>query len=87
MIKDYNESFKNMEELCENITRGGEIEFQYKNKCYTITHSKNGIHVMEAYNYDTEKIYSNAEQIGEYIVCGKKLEEIVTEIKVIFRCF
>ena len=51
-------------ELYNNIARGGEIEFTYANKNYSITHSKKGIHVMEFYNYSTEKIYQNPTDIG-----------------------
>ncbi|MBE6899476.1 MAG: hypothetical protein E7479_02255 [Ruminococcaceae bacterium] len=75
------------EELYDNISRGGEIEFNYNNKHYSITHIEQGIIVMEAYNDDSEQIYSQSEEVGEYIIQGKKLKDILDEIIITFRCF
>lgn len=74
-------------ELYDNISRGGEIEFDYENKHYSITHIEQGIDVMESYNYDTEKIYLKSEEVGEYIIQGKKLKDILSDIVITFRCF
>ena len=74
-------------ELYNNIARGGEIEFTYANKNYSITHSKKGIHVMEFYNYSTEKIYQNSTDIGEYCVDGEKLEDLFDKAEITFSCF
>ena len=58
------ESFVNFDELKSNIERGGEIEFIYHGKHFSITHfEENGQHkvsVMQAYNYDSEKVYDIA---------------------------
>jgi len=74
-------------ELYDNISRGGEIEFHYGNKQYSITHSSEGIHVMEKYNYSTEQIYQRADEIGEYCISGKKLKELFANVEITFRCF
>ena len=81
------ENFKTLEELYDNISRGGEIEFTYNDKQYSITHSNKGIHVMEAYNYSTEQIYTRPEEIGECLIGGEKLKDILDEMVVTFRCF
>jgi len=77
----------NITELYDNISRGGEIEFTYKNKNYSITHSKEAIHVMEAYNYDSEMIYKNPSDIGEYSVEGEHLKDFFDKVIITFRCF
>ncbi|MBQ8526597.1 MAG: hypothetical protein IJ460_07780 [Clostridia bacterium] len=77
----------NITELYDNISRGGEIEFTYKDKQYSITHSNEGIHVMEAYNYLTERTYQSSYEIGEYIIDGEKLKDFFDNVEITFRCF
>ena len=74
-------------ELYDNISRGGEIEFTYNDKQYSITHSNEGIHVMEAYNYSTEIVYQSPGEIGEYIIDGEKLKDFFVNVEITFRCF
>lgn len=77
----------NLTELYDNISRGGEIEFTYNDKQYSITHSNEGIHVMEAYNYSTEIVYQSPGEIGEYIIDGEKLKDFFVNVEITFRCF
>ena len=42
--------FETLDELYDNIRRGGEIEFIYDDKNYSITHAEGEIYVMEQYN-------------------------------------
>ncbi len=81
------ENFTSIEDLCENVERGGEIEFMYKDRKFSITHSDEGIHLMEFYNYSSEKVFKSASEIGEYIIGKKKLKDIITEMNITFRCF
>ena len=81
------DGFSSAEELYENLSRGGEVEFTYNGKAYSITHPEGKITILEAYNYDTHKKYSRPEDVGEYPIGDKKLKDIVPEIKVTFRCF
>lgn len=74
-------------ELFDSLSRGNEIEFIYKNKKYSITHSTEGIHVMEAYEYSTEKIYKLPKEVGEYSVEEKKLKDFFSQAEITFRCF
>lgn len=86
-----NDNFKSIEELFDNVQRGGEVEFVYNNKQYSITHFREGqekqIHVMEYYNYDSLVIYKSVNEIGEYTIESEKLKDIITKIEVTFRCF
>ncbi len=81
------ENFKTLDELYENISRGGEIEFMYQNKMYSITHSKNNIIVMEAYNPSTEKVYENPEEVGDYRIGEVQIKNILDKMTITFRCF
>ena len=75
------------------IERGGEIEFIYHGKHFSITHfEENGQHkvsVMQAYNYDSEKVYDIAEisNIGEYLLDGQILKNVISDCQITFRCF
>ena len=71
-------------ELYDNISRGGEIEFIYNNKNYSITHSKDGIHIMEMYNYNSEVIYQHPYEVGEYFVGKEKLKHIFVKVIITF---
>lgn len=86
-IKNKNERFESVDEFYDNLERGGEIEFQYKGKHYAITHSSKGIHLIEAYNNESERIFKTPEDLGEYKVFGEKIKDIITKADVHFRCF
>lgn len=79
--------FKTLEEFYDNISRGGEIEFIYNEKNYSITHPEGEIHVMEAYNNSSIVIYKRPQDVGEYLIEGKKIKEILNDMIITFRCF
>ena len=80
-------AFKSFEELCDNISRGGEVEFVYKGKNYAIFNHNSNVYITEAYNQNSEKIYDNLEAMGEYVIDGKMVKDIIDEVVVTFRCF
>ena len=80
------QGFEYIEELYENISRGGEVEFEYGGRKYSITHSNKGIHVMEFYNYSSETVYELPEEVGEYNLIDKKLKDVITDLVIHFRC-
>jgi hypothetical protein len=83
----YDNNFCDAGDLLENLKRGCEIEFIYKRKKYSITHVESGICIMEFYNEDSEKIYPTAEQCLEHEISGKRLNDIINEMKIIERSF
>lgn len=85
MIFDNN--FNNVHDLVDCLNRGCEVEFLYNNKKYSITHVDEGISVMEFYNEDSEKTYSDAKKVLEYKIDGKLLKDIIPEMKIIDRSF
>jgi hypothetical protein len=80
-------NFKTIEEFIDNMTRGGEVEFDYCGKQYSITHSTEGIHVVQAYEPTTDKVYKNPCEVLEHVINEKRLGDILNEMKVTFRCF
>ena len=73
------ERFKSYEELIENISRGGEVEFSYNGKKYSILPIHEGIVVVEQYNDDSEVIYKDLRDIGEYKIGDEYLKDIYKE--------
>ncbi len=62
------------------VDNGGEVEFEYNDIVYHITHIENGICIYEAFKPETEMICDTAEEILEYIIEGKKLREIIKDV-------
>lgn len=87
MIDDINKGFLSIDELIDNISRGGEVEFEYRNKKYSITHTSEAIHVMEFNNYNTLKVYNSAKEIISYRIGEERIKDLLDKIKVTFRCF
>ena len=83
----YDNNFNNAYDLVDCLNRGCEVEFLYNNKKYSITHTDEGISVIEFYNEDSEKTYSDAEKALVYKIDGKLLKDIIPEMKIIDRSF
>ena len=81
------ENSEELKEFYNHLSRDGEIEFEYNKKKYSITHSDNEIYILELNNDDTLKICNKPYEVGEYIIDGKKLKDIFTQINIIYRCF
>ena len=83
----FDNNFNNAHDLVDCLNRGCEVEFLYNNKKYSITYVDEGISVMEFYNEDSEKTYSDAKKVLEYEINGKLLKDIISEMKIIDRSF
>ena len=94
-IKNDNDPFESYDEFLDNISRGGEIEFCYDNKKYTLTHGRadDGCHLVffgvansdEINEYRIEN--NNFDIIGDLKLGDNYIRSIVTEFEVFFRCF
>jgi hypothetical protein len=82
-----NNNFKSLEELIDNIARGGEVEFEYNREQYSITHSPKGIHIMQFYKYETESIFKTPNEIAGYQLGDELLGDVIERLNVVFRCF
>lgn len=60
---------------------GGEVEFEFHDKIYNITHSNNrNIRISEAFRQETEKICKDPDEVLEYVIDGVRLRDIITEV-------
>lgn len=75
--------FKTISEFKDCVIRGGEIEFAWNKKSYSITQRLSGeIGISEAYRQDTEKLCKSADEVLEYLIDGVRLRNIITEVEV-----
>ncbi len=83
----YDNNFLDERDLVDSLNRGCEVEFLYNDKKFSITHTDEGISIIEFYNEDSEKTYADAEKALEYEIDGKTLREIIPEMKITDRSF
>ena len=85
------ESFNSFEELFETLTRGNEIEFIYNGVSYyllPVWHFDKIIGYRIGIGYsDNENIYDDENNLENHVIEGKKIKDIVSELKITFRCF
>lgn len=86
-MQEYDHNFKNAADFAQCMNRGCEVEFLYAGKNYSITQHKNKIILCEMYNESSEKQYQDPIAALEYKIDGKKLEDILSKMKIIFRTF
>ncbi len=66
------------------MIRGGEVEFVWRNTIFNISHTANNISISEAYKQETESLCDIPDEVLEYIVCGDRLRDIITQVGVIY---
>ncbi len=64
------------------VSRGGEVQFDWKDKSYGIGHDENSIVFYEAMKSETEIEFESVEELLDTIIEGQKLREIIKEIDV-----
>ncbi|GMQ59896.1 hypothetical protein AN1V17_42960 [Vallitalea sediminicola] len=77
--------FKSYKEFLNAISRGADIEFKYKNKFYAVTITNVGIVASEQYNENSEKIYNDPIEVGNYWVYDDYLKNIILDVEILFR--
>lgn len=101
IVKNEEDQFKTISEFKWCVDCGGEVEFKWKGKLYSITHPEGRINIGEGcyekdgkyYNMNSHAEYSQnddmwgdtADEILEYIVSGDKLRDVITQVEVIVR--
>jgi hypothetical protein len=86
-IKGNNEKFESLDEFIDNLSRGGEIEFIYKDKKYSIIHPDGKLSFLEQHNEESFIDFNDIHELLEYSIENNKIKDIVTEIEPFFRCF
>lgn len=88
MKKNYDTSFHDANDLLDCLERGCEVEFDYLQKIYSITHIENNqLLICEFYNEASEMIYGSIEDLFNHTISGKILKDIVSDLKIISRSF
>jgi hypothetical protein len=87
MIKGNEDKFDNLEEFVDNINRGGEIEFLFHEKKYSITHTEDVIAFIEQNNESALMYFKNIDELLKHKIDDQEIRNIVTEIQPFFRCF
>ena len=86
-MSKHDNNFYDDRDLIDCLNKGCEVEFLYNKKKYSITHTYEGISLIEFYNEKSEKIYATAEEAIECKIEGRKLKDIISEMKIIDRSF
>jgi hypothetical protein len=84
-VKNDNSLFDSLEEFVDTINRGGEIEFEYENRKHSITQPDGKLNYIEFNNESSLAEFGNISELLDYKISGRKIREIVTEIKPFFR--
>lgn len=75
--------FKSISEFKFCMRCGGEVEFEFHDKIYNMTHSNNrNIRISEAFRQETEKICKDSDELLEYVIDGVRLRDIITEVDI-----
>lgn len=77
--------FKTISDFKWCMKCGGEVEFKWKSKIYSITHITYGISISESNEQETEKICKDVDEVLEYIVGEDCLREVITRVIVLDR--
>ena len=64
-----------------------EIEFIYNKKKYSILPINAGIVVLEQYNEESKIVFKAPISVGEYLLDGRLLKDVIIEAEITFRCF
>lgn len=67
------------------VKAGGEVEFIWDNKTYSITHPDGKISVCEGDHYREAFDTDTADEALEFRIGGTKLRDIITQVTVIAR--
>lgn len=79
----YSNRFVSLYDFTDSLNRGGEIQFDWNGKSYSLTPcSNNEFAFHEANKPDTEIMCKDTDEVLELIVDGQKLREIITKVVV-----
>ncbi len=79
---DTNMDFESISEFKWSMKCGGEVEFAWGGKDYSVTRFEGKIYLTEAYKEDTMKIYTDVDEALEYMIDGERLRDIITRVRV-----
>ncbi len=74
--------FKTISDFKWAMEYNSEVEFEWNEKVYSITHPDGIISICEGNKYSEAKDYETADEALEYVIDGQRLREIITKVKV-----
>jgi hypothetical protein len=86
-IKGDDDCFESLHEFVDNITRGGEIEFEYKGKKYSITQPEGKLNYIEMGNEMSLTEFKDVFELLDFRISGEAIKDIILEIHPFFRTF
>jgi len=85
-------TFKSIADFQDCMRRGGEVEFQYNKKIYSIIHALHPLITIGKREDDNKPViedsiihFDSSDKLLDYIIEGKKLREIITDVQVLAR--
>ena len=74
--------FKTISDFKWAMEYNSEVEFEWNERVYSITHPDGIISICEGNKYSEAKDYETADEALEYVIDGQRLREIITKVKV-----
>jgi len=86
IIYDESENFVDTDEFVDCFNRGCEMQFDYAGKSYSACRIRGKRFVIcEAYREETQVIYDTPEAMLEHPIGGKRLRDILQDMKILER--
>jgi len=77
--------FKTISDFKWCINDGGEVEFIWKGKPYSITHPDGKISICQGSNYSEAVDVNEADELLDYSLGEDKLRDVITQVEVLYR--
>ncbi len=77
--------FKTISDFKDCMKYHGEVEFEWKDKEYSITHPDGKISVCQGDHYSEALDVDTADEALEYMLDGDRLRDVITQVKVWYR--
>ncbi|MDI3311657.1 MAG: hypothetical protein QJR05_09575 [Thermoanaerobacterium sp.] len=78
------DKYKNLDEFITDIDDIGEIIFKHVEKEYSLYFDGEKVFISESYKQETEQIFNGINEfINDFILDGKPIKDIVTELDVV----
>lgn len=79
------DKYDSLKQFIDDIKEIGEIIFIYGKKEYSLNYDGEKVYIAESFKQETERVYDSIELLLNEFTCeGKKLKDIVTELKIVF---
>ena len=77
--------FETISDFKDCIVRGGEVEFLWKGKPYSITHPDGKISICQGGHYSEAVDVDEADELLDYLLGEDTLRDVITQVEVIYR--